>query len=72
MSNQPSTAPAGTSASEPIAVVGMACRFPGANTLDAFWRNLAAGACHIREVPAERWDREAYYSRFPEDHNKSV
>jgi len=28
---------------EPIAIVGMACRFPGAADVDAFWRNLRAG-----------------------------
>jgi acyl transferase domain-containing protein/acyl carrier protein len=34
---------AGTGWSRPIAIVGMACRVPGARTLDAFWRNLCAG-----------------------------
>ncbi|MDE0406705.1 MAG: beta-ketoacyl synthase N-terminal-like domain-containing protein, partial [Alphaproteobacteria bacterium] len=28
---------------EPIAVVGMACRFPGADNLDDFWRLLESG-----------------------------
>jgi acyl transferase domain-containing protein len=28
---------------EPIAVIGMACRFPGAGDIDEFWRNLVAG-----------------------------
>ena len=28
---------------DPIAIVGMACRFPGAENLDAFWKLLEAG-----------------------------
>ena len=36
-------------AGEPIAIVGMACRFPGADGLDAFWRLLAAGESAVTE-----------------------
>jgi acyl transferase domain-containing protein/phosphopantetheinyl transferase len=39
-----------------IAVVGMACVFPGAPDLDALWRNLQSGADAIREAPADRLD----------------
>ena len=49
------------SAPEPVAVVGMACRFPGAADLDALWRSLCAGTHAITQVPAERWDLERYY-----------
>ncbi|HEY0790746.1 MAG TPA: amino acid adenylation domain-containing protein [Chthoniobacterales bacterium] len=38
----------------PIAVVGMSGRFPGADNLADFWRNLAEGVCSITGVPAER------------------
>ena len=38
-----------------IAVVGLSCRFPGANTVDEFWRLLAEGRSAIRAVPKERW-----------------
>ena len=38
-----------TGAVEPIAIVGMACRFPGADTPAEFWRRLAAGADLISE-----------------------
>jgi 3-oxoacyl-(acyl-carrier-protein) synthase/SAM-dependent methyltransferase/acyl carrier protein len=41
---------------EPIAIIGMACRFPGAETPEAFWRLLDEGRTAIREVPADRWD----------------
>jgi amino acid adenylation domain-containing protein/thioester reductase-like protein len=41
---------------EPIAVIGMACRFPGAPNLAEFWRILAGGESAIVEVPTERWE----------------
>lgn len=40
---------AATEPAEPIAIVGMACRFPGAPDLDAFWRLLDAGENAITE-----------------------
>jgi amino acid adenylation domain-containing protein len=47
---------------EPIAIVGMACRFPGGATdPDAFWRLLEAGGDAIVEVPKERWDADAFF-----------
>ena len=39
---------------EPIAIVGLACRFPGADDLDAFWELLRDGGDAITEIPAER------------------
>ncbi|HEX4386842.1 MAG TPA: acyltransferase domain-containing protein, partial [Myxococcales bacterium] len=39
-----------------VAVVGLACRFPGAPSADAFWSLLRDGVDAIREVPADRWD----------------
>ncbi|WP_051407570.1 type I polyketide synthase [Nocardia sp. CNY236] len=46
---------------EPIAVVGMACRFPGADGLHAFWTLLRDGGDAISEVPSDRWDADALY-----------
>ncbi|WP_172383282.1 SDR family NAD(P)-dependent oxidoreductase [Streptomyces sp. MNP-20] len=40
-----------------VAVVGMACRLPGAPGLDAYWELLSEGRRAVREVPAERWGR---------------
>lgn len=48
---------------EPIAIIGMAGRFPGSNTLEDFWDNLAAGADCITEVPASRWNPDQYASQ---------
>nr|QEO74681.1 AMP-dependent synthetase and ligase [uncultured bacterium] len=41
---------------EPIAIVGMACRFPGAESIEAFWRLLRDGVDAITEVPPGRWE----------------
>ena len=43
-----------------IAIVGLAGRYPQADTLQDFWRNLAAGRDCIEEVPPERWDHRRY------------
>ena len=47
---------------EPIAIVGMSCRFPGgADSPEAFWRLLADRVDAITEVPADRWNAGALY-----------
>ena len=52
---------------EPIAVIGMACRFPGGvSTPAAFWRFLCAGADARREWPRDRWDMDSYYDPDPD------
>src|SRR5512139_415811 len=52
---------------EPIAVIGMGCRFPGsANSPEAFWQLLREGRDAIREVPPERWDIDEYYDPDPD------
>ncbi len=61
---------------EPIAVVGMGCRFPGVTRTDqwvpawcpgpeAFWRLLSQGVDAVREVPRERWNIDEYYDPDP-------
>jgi acyl transferase domain-containing protein/acyl carrier protein len=51
---------------EPIAIVGMGCRFPGgANDPDAFFRMLLDGGDGISEVPRDRWDVDAFYDPDP-------
>ncbi|HEY3393633.1 MAG TPA: SDR family NAD(P)-dependent oxidoreductase, partial [Lacipirellulaceae bacterium] len=46
---------------EPIAIIGMACRFPGAPTLEAYWRLIAEERNAAREVPADRWSADEFY-----------
>lgn len=52
---------------EPIAIVGMGCRFPGgADDPDAFWNALVEGRDVITEVPADRWDIDSFYDPDPD------
>ncbi|MFT8314181.1 MAG: SDR family NAD(P)-dependent oxidoreductase [Clostridium sp.] len=44
-----------------IAVVSIACRFPGAKNSEEFWNNLAHGKSSITEIPGNRWDINKYY-----------
>lgn len=53
------------SRAEPVAIIGMGCRFPGAGGLDAYWRLLADGIDAITEVPPSRWAADAYYDPDP-------
>ena len=47
---------------EPIAIVGIGCRFPGGASSPAdFWRLLHEGRDAITQVPSDRWDADAYY-----------
>ncbi|HEX4954983.1 MAG TPA: type I polyketide synthase [Thermoanaerobaculia bacterium] len=51
----------------PIAVVGVGCRFPGGITSpESFWRRLREGFDALSEVPASRWDLEAFYHPDPD------
>ncbi len=51
---------------EPIAIIGLACRFPGGvSSPEQFWDLLREGRHGLRPVPPERWDGDAYYHRDP-------
>ncbi len=51
---------------EPVAIVGMACRFPGgANTPEAFWQLLKRGQNAVTEIPLERWNINDFYDPSP-------
>ncbi|WP_284574474.1 type I polyketide synthase [Streptomyces sp. 2P-4] len=60
-------------ADEPIAVVGMACRFPGGiGSPEEFWELLARGGDGISDLPTDRgWDTEGLYDPDPEHHGTS-
>src|SRR5262245_19047688 len=47
---------------DPLAIVGMAYRLPGAENLDEYWRLIASGGSAIGELPAHRFDRALYYA----------
>ncbi|WP_281560623.1 beta-ketoacyl synthase N-terminal-like domain-containing protein [Thalassomonas sp. RHCl1] len=46
---------------EPIAIIGMGCRFPQADGLEAYWRLLSEGKDAIGEVPKQRWDLAHFF-----------
>ncbi|WP_392476632.1 SDR family NAD(P)-dependent oxidoreductase [Nostoc sp. C110] len=57
---------------EPIAIIGLGCRFPGnANDPDSFWHLLHEGIDAVAEVPPGRWDVEAYYDPNPDTPGKT-
>ncbi|MES2355415.1 MAG: beta-ketoacyl synthase N-terminal-like domain-containing protein [Pseudomonadota bacterium] len=49
------------STAQGVAIVGMACRFPGADSVDAYWHMLETGTDAITEVPPDRWSVDDYY-----------
>jgi acyl-CoA synthetase (AMP-forming)/AMP-acid ligase II len=52
-------------AADPVVIVGMACRFPGADDPQRYWENLCNGHDAITEVPADRWDNSLFYDESP-------
>ncbi|MEM9174227.1 MAG: beta-ketoacyl synthase N-terminal-like domain-containing protein, partial [Myxococcota bacterium] len=51
----------------PIAITGLACRLPGGiETPEAFWSALDRGFDATREIPADRWDVDAWYDPDPD------
>ncbi len=55
-----------------FAIIGIGCRFPGANNYEEFWLNLEAGVNSITEIPPQRWDVDKYYSPNPQEPHKSI
>ncbi len=55
-----------------MAVIGMACRFPGADNYNQFWQNLELGVNSISEIPSQRWEIEKYYSATPKHSHKTI
>ncbi|MCP2259053.1 Acyl transferase domain-containing protein [Streptoalloteichus tenebrarius] len=49
-----------------VAIVGMACRFPGARNRDEFLRLLTEGADAVGELPAKRWELGAWWETDPD------
>jgi myxalamid-type polyketide synthase MxaB len=55
---------------QPIAVVGMACRLPGAANLERYWELISSGRSAFQEIPADRWDVDEFYDRDPDTPGK--
>lgn len=65
------TAPRRDALNEPIAVIGMGCRFPGgADTPQKFLELLREGRDAISEVPRDRWDVDEWYDANPDTPGK--
>lgn len=56
---------------EPVAVIGIGCRFPGgANGPDDFWRLLETGVDVSTDIPADRWNVESFFDPNPDTPGK--
>ncbi|CAM5290409.1 SDR family NAD(P)-dependent oxidoreductase OS=Streptomyces alboniger OX=132473 GN=CP975_27355 PE=4 SV=1 [Streptomyces alboniger] len=53
--------PAADAGGDDIAIIGVAGRYPQADDVDEFWRNLRAGRDSIEEIPADRWNHDRFY-----------
>ncbi|MGZ5049882.1 MAG: thioester reductase domain-containing protein [Methylobacter sp.] len=68
---QQTASKAAANVSGPIAIVGMACRFPGgADTPEKFWELLSSGVDAIGPVPSERWRTDDWWSADPNEPGK--
>ena len=56
---------------DPIAIVGIGCKVPGASNAREFWRVLLEGENHVKEIPTSRWKMEAFYDEDPTALGKS-
>ncbi|HWQ35153.1 MAG TPA: amino acid adenylation domain-containing protein [Blastocatellia bacterium] len=55
----------GTMHSEPLAIIGIGCRFPGAHGPEEFWQMLRDGVNAITEVPRDRWNIDEFFDPDP-------
>ena len=57
----------------PVAIIGAGCRYPGGiETPDDLWRLVRDGVDAVSDVPADRWDADAYYDPDPKAPGKMV
>ena len=47
--------------SQPVAIVGVGCIFPGADDLETYWVNVRDGFDAITEIPESHWKISDYY-----------
>src|SRR6476646_7040990 len=58
---------------EPIAIIGIGCRYPGgAHGPEAFWKLLRDGVDAVSEIPGDRWNAETFYDSRPGQKGKSI
>jgi acyl transferase domain-containing protein/acyl carrier protein/SAM-dependent methyltransferase len=56
---------------DPIAIVGAAGRFPGADSLEKFWNLLSGGRDAVTEIPDNRWTKDFYFHPDPAERGKA-
>lgn len=54
-----------------VAIIGMSCRFPGAENTVEFWENLKQGIDSITEIDLEQWQDIDWYNKDPKQQKKS-
>ncbi|MGV0872594.1 SDR family NAD(P)-dependent oxidoreductase [Mycolicibacterium sp. XJ879] len=60
-----------TRTDEPVTIIAVSCRFPGASDPEAFWELLSGGVDAIREVPEDRFDIDEFYDADPDARGKT-
>jgi acyl transferase domain-containing protein/thioesterase domain-containing protein/SAM-dependent methyltransferase/NAD(P)-dependent dehydrogenase (short-subunit alcohol dehydrogenase family) len=55
-----------------VAVIGLACRFPGAADATEFWRNISDGVCSIVEIPPDRWPAGLHDGVLTDDRQRAA
>ncbi|MFH6681427.1 SDR family NAD(P)-dependent oxidoreductase [Bacillus amyloliquefaciens] len=56
---------------EDIAIIGLSGRYPQAENLQEFWKNLSEGVDCITEIPSDRWDHSLYYDADKDKEGKT-
>ncbi|MEZ6044955.1 MAG: beta-ketoacyl synthase N-terminal-like domain-containing protein [Planctomycetaceae bacterium] len=56
---------------KPLAIIGLACRLPGAENIDEYWEMLINGKSNLGQLPIERFDPELNYSERKDDPTRS-
>lgn len=55
---------------EDIAIIGMACLFPGAPDLPTYWQNIVSKVDAVTDPPPEAWDPDTYYDSDSTDEDR--
>jgi 3-oxoacyl-(acyl-carrier-protein) synthase/acyl carrier protein len=63
----PAAAPERAADGRDVAIIGMACRLPGADDAEAFWDLLVSGRTVVGEAPPERFPASSYFARGATD-----
>lgn len=54
-----------------IAIIGRACRLPGASSVEGLWQLLNEGRCAVSSIPADRWPLERFGHPRAQERGKS-